>query len=1492
MSKRYVLLTLLLQVATMFSSQAFAADPPQADYDRAMANIKEGQYYLKTEVNGEALYVDQSGYVVNEKDYACLFTISKATGGNLYNEGILIDPNNGSHFSNPPLNGNYADLAYDHFKQEPSGGNNRSNWERQVFFMNTEGLFAIRSCNTTYAETSWEDAGRTFWSYEVDDDGYFLNSCYSYEPAYVWQLELPADKVAIMAILEGIFEVYGDYFYDEDGEQMGIGTGVNQYSDFESWETFMALLQQVDEALNKLYDDSYDPSTDPDGLTVESAQAIRTQLDALYDAIIESRVPYPLPNGNGYYRIIANNRYVSVDSETGFVDKAIAASYSEEHANKGVYATLQRDRANFLWKLEQVGDSVNIQNAGLGNYIHPSSVANDRVNLTDSVERKSAIVLLLAGNEYVESNTEQGDKDILYIRLASSKNSDGKFIHQLGHGQQNADTPSGRAGTDSGTEKELSFWVGTIEMGGDKGTSEWYLEYVPDDEAEAIIASFNGDKDHDILVDQNNALRAEVLASITATKDYIAEELIKSASQLSSDYSQNDLGDTDGGNLSDGVTIDRNLGTFWHSYWQGGEGTDLRHYIVIADMDEMVGNCQLYFGWRSAGNDLPNRLLFQGSEDPYADDEDWADIIELNLPGAASGAEATVPFYVEQGYPYVRVCATNCTPSFRGYWHVAELQISRLYDNPNSQFASLGAVATTLEELYNANVATADEDITQEQYDALLAAYKAFMEAMVDPTELRNAIAAYSNLSTSVVEGEGPGLWSDTSIAEQFDELLDEAKTYDESGNYTAEQTHLYALMLKAMAKSVREKANGVETDKWYRIMFPTEDLYDLYGFDKSGAGKSGLIEDQAYQFGNFVTSGANIAEEVSAPTDENPDAVVTERHIEALTSEEVRESNGLYFVQEDEIVDENASLFRFVEIEDNDADFTALLQDVKENMALALDMATSYTRGEALITDVAQLSSNATSTAEGTLAALIDGNTATYWHSDYARQVLEPHYLQVALNEPVSGFIQVDIARRNAGNGHIVRMYVQGSNDAAAWTNIGYIETPYTNVNEVSSSQPLDLGGTYSYLRFILTYRYGTDGGGNTEFDPFAEITSPDEYNILWTYCHASEFQIYPLTEAKALSANAQALRDAFTAANKVVFKDATAEDYANAANGYKGYKDEYNAAAGKNVLPDGLAKAPATYAIQSKATGLFVNAAGANSNGVYLRTIPTLFTYSAPGYQRSLLHGKKVDGTDCSYLHSQNADHRLVTWNATAPSSNSGLVLLEAEDEEYEAPAEFTFYKDIKPGQINAWTNSVQVTPEAYDDAYAYTSLGRFYVEDEGTFLALKQIETIPAGEPAIYILSDTLNYIAEEEDAEPIAFTIPGNAEIALEALSVNGLQGELSNRALKPEEIYFTANYAVCNDASAYTIPFGAASLNLDYAPNFDPNGDYDIAIYLGDAADKADAVENIAEAIEKVSKSGDVYSMDGKLLMKNGTLNSVKTLGRGMYILGGVKVLVK
>ena len=1475
MRKKYLLALLLSPIATMFlASPAFAADPPKTEYDRAMEAIKEGSYYITTTTEtGEKYYLDASGYLTDVEEFACSFKVSKSTGGALYNEGLLIDPGTGQHFSNTKLEGDKAVLNPGNIVLNDAG-QNRNDWERQVPFMNEEGLIAIRASNVAYGESGWNDAGRVFWTYEIDEEGGYATPCYSYEPAYVWTFEVPPTSAQVLAILNGIYDTYADYAYDP--ETMNIGTEPGQCADVESYEAFAALMVQVEEYL---YGDISD-------LTVEDAEALQKQIEELYDKIRESVVPCSLPNGDGYYRIIANNRYVSQNSETGFADKAIAASYDKAHEGKAVYATIQRDRANFLWKLEQVGDSIIMQNAGLGTFVSYSSVAANRVNLTDAEDDRAALVFNYAGTEEVVSNTEPGAvKDIIYIRLASSKYLDGKFFHQLGHGNQDAATPSGRGGTDSGVENELSFWVGTFEMGGDKGTSEWYLEYVSDEEAKAIMGSFDDDKEHDQLVELNNALRAEVLEALTTAKDPIMTPLITSADQLSSQYSQNDWGGADGGNLSDGVTIDGNKETYWHSVWSNGSVPDQHHYIVIADMDKMVGDCQLYFAWRAAGQDLPTKLIFQGSDDPDADDEAWTDILELPLQGAASGAEYTSPvFNVEQAYPYVRVAASDCYPSFRGYWHVAELQIYSISENPNSQFSALGDVAVALEETYNQNVAISDEDITREAYEALLNAYNAFLDGMVDPTELRNALATYANVTKGVIEGDEPGQWTDTSIASQYDELYAEIQAYDQAGRYSAAQSHKYAIMLKTMQKSVLEKANGINTDTWYRFMYPTEEMYDAYGIDKSGGNAKAGYADEAYQYnwGNYVVAAEKVYENV-----ENEEGAVTKTLIslEALGAEDIREDYGMYFVNDELIEDKDASLFRFIEHETDGANYTALLTEVKENMALALDLSTSYTRGEALITDAAQISSNATSTAEGTIAALIDGNTATYWHSDYAKQVLEPHYLQVALNEPVSGYIEVYIARRNVANGHIIRMYVQGSNDAENWTNIGYIETPYTNATTPATSQPIDLDGTYSYLRFTLTNRYGNA----TEFDPFAVIASADDYDKTWSYCHASEFQIYPLTPKAEPTASGNILQQAYNAANKVVLKDATAEDVAAAATGYKGFKDEFNATEGKSVLPNGADKAPASYAIQNKATGLFINARAANNNEVLFKAIPTYFTYQAIGFDRNLLHGKNIDGTDITYLHAQNADHRLVTWNATAVSSNSALVLRSAE--KVEEPETFTFFRDIKPGQIYTWCSAVSVT-RVDGEGTAYTCLGSYFDDDSQQFLALKELgETIAAGQPAFYIYDDTLYYDAESDDAVPMQFSMPGKPDFVDQAENVNGLAGSLVSRSLLAHEIYFSGNHAVCVGATGTTLYAPCVTLDVTTCPVIDEGDDYDFSIYLGGAADQADGID-VATVVEKVSQRGNVYSMDGKLLRTGATLNSLKSLGKGMYILNGVKVAVK
>ena len=1530
---------MMLFVQLIMGGMAFAADPPKAEYDAAIAAIPSGAYYITTEVDGVKYYVTASGSLEERyegiESSEGLFSINQvdasSAGDKLFDVAWHIEGANG-HFSNTTLSGDKAILKPGTGVFRLDTSNSRNDWESQVFYMNEEGKIAIRSCNTAYAESSWKDAGRAFWTYEVDEAGEIVwggfgpMPAYSYEPAYIWTLEVPTGADEVKVILNGTYDKYLDHVDDYDGWSMnlGIGTEFGQYSDAETWEKFVDLIGEIEVILNKMVADDYDYYSDPDALTPEEAKALAATADSLFQVVLDSEVPYMIPQ-NGYYRIYAVKRYASTFDESGFVDKAIAAAYVDEHKDKAVIGTVKKNLANYVWKLtkSEDGDSIIIQNAGMGTYISFSSdVTDNKVFMTDDPADASCVMFDYAGNDYVQPGGVDDYRDLFAIRLAGTKKgTDGRYIHQMNHSSYDSDSsPWGSYGKDLGSDQELGFWIRTYDNNRttDKWCSEWYLEYVDDAEAAELIADFEVIKNHDILVAKNNALREEVAAALETAKDAIKTAQITSVDQLTNTFGDPSEG-TNIGNLIDGDPA-----TFWHTTWHGlsegmvpmyylngsfvvGEDQEneealLCHYLPISGTENLVGNCKLFLQERAgADNDRVKTLVLLGADDPNVEDNEWEEIAKITLPHTGKGEENTVPFFMQKAYPHIRlvVVDTDGGYSFRSFWHAAEIQLYLIEDNPNSQFAALGEVAEELENVYNANVATADEDITPEMYQALLDAFKAFNAGMVDPTELRNALAKYANVTKGVVEGTNPGEWIRTNVASEFDALLAEANAYDKAGRYTAQQNHKYAVMLKAMQKSVMEQANGIKTDKWYRIMVPTEEMYDAFDFSKEGVDKCGdLIEDQWSICGNFVTAAKLESEEETVIDDETGDEKTqTISWLEAIGGENLRESDRLFFMAEDEIEDKDASMFRFVEQKADDSDCTPLFIDAKENMAMALDMSTTYTRGEKLITKASQLSSNASDSAEGTnIGNLIDGNPSTFWHSDWHKDVIAPPYLQVAFVEPISGPIQVEVTRRNNDFGHIVRMYIVGSNDGEDWTNIGYMETPYGGTpNEVVSSQPINLDGTYKYLRFINTCRWLNGGGNSAEMDPFAQPKSADEYDVTWTYFHAAEFQIYPVTEDQPLTGSAKVLQNAYTAANKIVIKDATAEDLAAAANGYRNYRSEFNAEAGKDVLPYGKDKVDPVYALQNKATGLFVMVSGTgNQNNIYLKTIPSLVGYKALGYQRSLMSAKTVDGKSCNNFHAGESNRRFCTWNSTEPTSNSGLVICEAE-EPYEAPAEFTFFKDIKPGRIADWCNSVTITPvDDPEDANAYTAVGWYRDEDDALFLALNAIETIPAGEPALYIFGDTTEYDAEDEYVEPVKFKISGDEKPVLEGTTVNGLMGTLATYTLKNNEIYFNANYAAwpVEGGSSVAVTPCSAVLNLMDCPEVDSEGEYDFSICIAADPDQADGVKDIPTAIEKISQRGDVYSMDGKLLRTGATLNSLKALGKGMYILNGVKVVVK
>ena len=162
-----------------------------AEYDAAIAAIQEGGVYrIKTVANETPYYVTTAGALTSDKDKAGFFTLTKTTGGALKSVGIRIDSGT-DRFTNPPLSNNVANLKPGSFSHSTG---DRADWERQVLFLNEDGKFAIRSCNTQPATSSWGDAGRTFWTYAVAD---VVTPCYTYDAAFVWELDGPLTAVNV-----------------------------------------------------------------------------------------------------------------------------------------------------------------------------------------------------------------------------------------------------------------------------------------------------------------------------------------------------------------------------------------------------------------------------------------------------------------------------------------------------------------------------------------------------------------------------------------------------------------------------------------------------------------------------------------------------------------------------------------------------------------------------------------------------------------------------------------------------------------------------------------------------------------------------------------------------------------------------------------------------------------------------------------------------------------------------------------------------------------------------------------------------------------------------------------------------------------------------------------------------------------------------------------------------------------------------------------------
>ena len=184
-------------------------------------------------------------------------------------------------------------------------------------------------------------------------------------------------------------------------------------------------------------------------------------------------------------------------------------------------------------------------------------------------------------------------------------------------------------------------------------------------------------------------------------------------------------------------------------------------------------------------------------------------------------------------------------------------------------------------------------------------------------------------------------------------------------------------------------------------------------------------------------------------------------------------------------------------------ADYTEALAEAVEAANAALEGAyNEYVTsvGENLITRNDQFASPYTETREGSINNLIDGDQGSYWHSSWAYSVpAHTHYLQVKLDEAISGDVMATISRRlNVANDHVVLMGVEASLDGREYVTVGQLEFPYTGT-PATQSATFNLAEEAKYLRFYNDQSNGSYQRG---------------------YWHISEFQLNQTCTVRDLDA------------------------------------------------------------------------------------------------------------------------------------------------------------------------------------------------------------------------------------------------------------------------------------------------------------------------------------------------------------------------------------
>ena len=152
------------------------------------------------------------------------------------------------------------------------------------------------------------------------------------------------------------------------------------------------------------------------------------------------------------------------------------------------------------------------------------------------------------------------------------------------------------------------------------------------------------------------------------------------------------------------------------------------------------------------------------------------------------------------------------------------------------------------------------------------------------------------------------------------------------------------------------------------------------------------------------------------------------------------------------------------------------------------------YTANDGLLTDASQLSSNAIEPTEGSLAALIDNDRTSFFHSTWTETNTTGgwHYLQMDLRASYKQIVLKYTKRQGYNDGSPVKLHIYATNtpDAAdSWEDLGTQTCTYDYESAQTGFLPLSLGNGYRHVRLTVEETAGNHKVNGNLFFYWSEL-------------------------------------------------------------------------------------------------------------------------------------------------------------------------------------------------------------------------------------------------------------------------------------------------------------------------------------------------------------------------------------------------------------------